>query len=331
MHVPAPNARLRGILAPVLLLLLAAAGCSQKQTSPSALCDNEGIDLVAFSSDRGHQGQYDIYLFDANQGGYRLLRNLNSATASDSSPALTSDGQVIAFVSSRAAAGSDIYVYERLSCSLIATPGLNSSGNETDPAFTGDTKRLAFVRDTLGHRRIREVNGGSYSFLALPGLDSLAAPYDDWAPSPDGSGEKLAFVSNREGSPHIYLYSRAGGSVDSLLAMRGTGGSDLEPSLTPDAHYLAFASDRAGGRGGFDIYLYNLSTRSWVGLDAVNSARDERRPSLNATGSALAFQSDSSASGTSVVRFYQIISKALDTITRDDAAAHDIAPSIRFP
>ena len=189
MQVHALEGRLNDLARTTLvLLLLASAGCSHKQTAPTT-CDNEGTDLVAFSSDRGHHGQYDVYLYDADQVGYRALRNLNSATASDSNPALSSDAQLIAFVSARGTTGTDLYVYERISCSILSTPGLGSAGDETDPTFSGDTGRLAFARDTLGHRRIRVVTAKSINFVPLPGLDTLNAPYDDWAPSPDQTGD----------------------------------------------------------------------------------------------------------------------------------------------
>jgi Tol biopolymer transport system component len=332
VDVPAPGARIPGFaISALLVLLLAAPGCSKKQTSSASLCDNEGTDLIAFSSDRGHQGQYDLYLYDADLGGYRALRNLNSATVSDASPALSSDGQLVAFVSARGGTGDDLYLYERISCSLLSTPGLNTSGDETDPAFTGNTLRLAFVRDTSGHRRIRLATAGLLTFVPLPGLDSLAAPYDDWAPSPDRTGDNIAFVSNREGTPHVYLYSRTNQSVDSLTALRAAGGSDLEPALTSDDHYLAFASDRAGGRGGFDIYLFDLTARSFVSLAGLNSAFDERHPSLSAAAAFVAFQSDSSPARTWVVRYYERSSKLFGTISRQDTTANDVSPSLRFP
>jgi Tol biopolymer transport system component len=331
MRVPVLGSWFRAFAVPTSLLLLLAPGCSPRQTSPATLCDNEGRDLVVFASDRGHHGQYDLYLYDADLGGYRLLKSLSSASAQDSSPCLSSDGQLIAFVSARGRVDKDIFVYERISCSLLGTPGLNTPADETDPAFSGNTTRLAFVRDTLGHRHIREVTAGSIQNVPLPGLDSVTAAYDDWSPAPDLTGDKVAFVSDREGSPHVYLYSRTGRSVDSLTAMRGTGGSDLEPSLTPDGHYLAFASDRSGGRGSFDIYLFDLNTRTFVDLSGLNSARQERHPALAAAGSFVAFQSDSSDASTWVVRYFDRSSRLAATIGRQDVTANDVAPSIRFP
>jgi Tol biopolymer transport system component len=313
-----------------LLFALALPSCSKKDTTGVTRCDNEGYDLIAFSSDRGHPGQYDLYLFDAVQSAYRLLKDLNHPTASDSSPALSADGQLVAFVSARGTSGTDLYVYERLSCGFVSTPGLNGPGDETEPVFTGDTRRLAFVRDTLGHRRIRLVNGGSITYEALPGLDTLAA-FGDWSPAPDRTGDRIAFVSDREGGPHLYLYERAGRRVDSLSALRVPGARDLDPAMTPDGRYLCFASDRPGGRGGFDLYLFDLTSQSFVSLPGINTARDERSPSVGRTCSYIAFQSDSSSSPGRDVRYYSRAGKIVASPGQLSGTGDDLHPSGFLP
>ena len=322
----------RGCTLAALLTLLVIPGCSKQTTSPTVLCDNEGADLIAFSSDRGHVGLYDIYLFDADLVGFRLLRDLNSQTASDSSPSLSRDGQLIAFVSDRGGPGtSDIYIYERISCSLISTPGLHT-GHETEPTFTGDTRRLAFVRDTLGARRIRLVNGGSLVFEPLPGLDTQAA-YGDWSPAPDSTGNRIVLLSDREGEAHLYLYDRSAQKVDSLKDLRAAGARDRDPTLTPDGRYLSFASDRAGGQGGFDIYLVDLTTdpRSFVDLANLNTADDERHPRISHSGSYLAFQSLSADTTGWNVRYYNRAGSLVVKPSQLASAGSDIHPSVRLP
>jgi Tol biopolymer transport system component len=325
-------------IVPALIVVLLAASCSTKQTSPVQTCDSDGVDLVAFASDRGHHGQYDIYLYDIDGVGYRLLRNLNSSVAGDSSPALSPDNQLIAFVSTRGATGSDIFLYQRSVCGFVNTPGLNTAGDETEPAFSGNISRLAFVRDTTNpgglHRRIRvlDATGSALALVALPGLDTLAA-FDDWSPAPDQTADSLVFDSDREGSPHLYLYRRSRG-IDSLLFVRGADGIDVEPAVTPDLHFLCFASNRSSGLGGFDLYLYDLRTHAQVSLPAgVNTSGDERHPALNASGTVIAYQSQTSVSSPWNVRYVFLGTSppAISTIGRIDSTASDIQPSIVFP
>ncbi len=330
-HVNARSLPFRLALVTALPLALATAGCSKQSSSPQT-CDNGGVDLIAFASDRGHHGQYDIYLYDADAGGYRLLRNLNSAALNDSSPSLSGDNQLIAFVSPRAATGNGLFVYARLTCSFASLSGIASQDSISSPAFSADGTRLAFVRDTLGHKRIRLVGAGGTSFVPLPGLDSLTASYDDFSPAPDVSGTNLVFVSNRDGQPHLYLYLRAEQRVDSLAGTRGADGIELDPAVTPDLSYVCFASNRSGGRGGLDLYLFNRLTSAYVPLPVANTAMDERHPSINAGGTILAYQSDSSSTRNWRVRYFSVGSASAPlTISRVDTLADDVQPSIVFP
>ena len=333
------RSRCTGVCALALLLApLALWGCSKSHTSPSSLCDNEGDDLIAFASDRGHAGLYDIFLYDADLGGFRLLKGLHNPAFSDSNPTLSRDGQLIAFVTNRdGPATSNLYIYERISCSLLPAPGLRT-GHESEPTFSGDTRRLAFVRETGGARRIKLVNGGSLTFEALPGLDTVAT-FNDWSPAPDTTGDRIAFLSDREGGTHLYLYDRTTQKVDSLNDLRVAGAHVVDPSLTPDAHYLCFASDRAvtGAQGGFDIYLVDLTThpRSFVTLTDLNSSGDDRYPRLSHSGSYIAFQSLSPDSTGWNVRYYvrDVVQGGGHLITPSPLAStgSDINPSVRLP
>lgn len=326
------RARGRVLLVGVLLLGAAVAGCSTPGTSPSSLCDNEGDYLIAFASDRTTTGRFDIYLYDIESSGFRLLKDLNSLSAADSSPALSRDGQLVAFVRNPGnAGGTDIYMYERVSCSYVTVPALNSAGDETEPCFTGDTRRLAFVRDTLGHRRIRMIRGETRELVPLPGLQEAAA-YDDWSPAPDSLGDRIVFVSDREGSPHLYLYDRNQGTVDSLVALREPGARDLEPTLTPNGLYLCFASDRAG-EGGFDVFLAHLDADPPVAepLPGLNTTGDERHPRLGHSGAYLAYQGQSADSTGWNVHYYSRSGGIVASPAVLGRVGSDVQPSVRLP
>src|SRR5436190_1173626 len=95
----------------------ACAGVTRASVASAAspTCDTTGTHLVALASARNQTaGQFDIYLYDLDQLGFHLLRNLNVAGSSDVSPALAGDGQALAFVTNRAggAGGTDIMIYD---------------------------------------------------------------------------------------------------------------------------------------------------------------------------------------------------------------------------
>ncbi|MBI5709253.1 MAG: PD40 domain-containing protein [Candidatus Eisenbacteria bacterium] len=321
--------------AALLVAVLAAAigiGCGKtNSTTGISACDTGGLHLIAFASDRNQAaGQCDIYLYDMDGSGFRLLRNLNGPAVADSTPALSSDGLFIAFVSVRGTSGADIWLYDRSRCAVSPIPGVNTSGDETQPVFTGDGLRLAFVRDTLGRHQIRLINGLNlnYSFVPLPGLDTTATA-SDWSPAPDRTGGAIAFVSDRDGGPDIFVYDRSGDSLISLPGLNSPA-DDLEPTLTPDAHWMCFASNRAGGDGGYDLYLYDLTTRTLVALPNLNSAFDERRPSISPNGNVIAFQTARGGTGWDVL-YYSRSGSLLANPAPLASAGSDLHPSLRYP
>jgi TolB protein len=67
--------------------------------------------------------------------------------------------------------------------------------------------------------------------------------------SPDGS--KLAFTSNRDGNPEIYVMNRDGGG---LRRMTNSPAIDVSPTWSPTGNQLAWVSDRTGNP---KIYVMN--------------------------------------------------------------------------
>ena len=286
-----PSARCAAFTA-LALAVLAAAGCGKSTTKVSAPTgDAGGEHLLLFCTTRasGTTSEYDVVLYDCDAFGYRSLAGLNS-TFGQSEPTITDDGGYVAFASPRptGSGGSDIFLYSRATQELLPTPGLNTAANETFPRFTHDSVHLAFVRDSAGVKRIRLYEPYGDTLIALPGLASPGSTDDD-APAPDVHGDRIAFQSMRAGGPHVYVWNRIGG-VSTIGALVGDS-TDVEPSISSDGRWLAFASNRSGGAGGFDVYLYDLLTSTMVGLPHLNTAGDERHPAVSADGKVLFFQS----------------------------------------
>ena len=75
-----------------------------------------------------------------------------------------------------------------------------------------------------------------------------------------------------------------------------THGSDLnlEPTVSPDGEWVAYASDRRG-EGNLDIYMQRLSGGEAVRL--TQDSADEREPAFSADGSRIAFRSEREGGG----------------------------------
>ena len=283
----------RRVFVPIALIVMAfapaACGKASKTSGPSG--DDTGEHLLAFATTRasGTTSEYDVVIYDADLGVYRSVAGLNSASV-QSEPCIADDGSVVCFASPRSggSGGSDLWIYDRLTQKLNRPSGLNTSANETWPRFTHDSKRIAFVRDSAGVRRVRLFDGTGGALVALPGIDAPGAGNDD-SPAPDLTGDRIAFQSDRTGAPHVYVWNRAGG-IAALPALVGDT-LDAEPSLSSNGRWLAFASNRSGGAGGWDVYLYDLQSSTFVRLPRCNTAGEERHPAVSADGAVLFMQS----------------------------------------
>jgi Tol biopolymer transport system component len=67
---------------------------------------------------------------------------------------------------------------------------------------------------------------------------------------------------------------------------------DTEPSLNADGTLIAFVSDRPGGSGGRDVYLFDRRADRLLPLPGLNSPAHEQSPALSPDGRFLAFVSE---------------------------------------
>ncbi len=118
--------------------------------------------------------------------------------------------------------------------------------------------------------------------------------------SPDGK-TALWFSRNRPGGPGGYdiWVSRHDGQRwrPATPVSFNTPGRDFDPAFSTDGRAVYFCSDRAGGRGGDDLYRVSIGRDGRFGEPenlgpAVNSAADEFAPMLSPDGRTLLFSSD---------------------------------------
>ena len=173
------------------------------------------------------------------------------------------------------------------------------------PALSADGRTLVFTR-RVGNRQedffvsTRSDTGWTE---ALP-LENVNTPDNEGAQSLSADGRHLVFTAcNREdglGSCDLYAASLVDGHWTppvNLGAPVNTKAWESQPALSANGDLLFFASKRAGGHGGADLYASGrTATGAWsepINLGpVVNSAKDDQAPYFHADGRTLYFMSE---------------------------------------
>ena len=99
----------------------------------------------------------------------------------------------------------------------------------------------------------------------------------------------------------IYVSKKAGAGWSEPVMLDETinvpGYNTQQPFVMPDGKYLAFSSDRPGGKGGFDIWIGQLSADGKVSNiinigDVINTAYDEQAPYFHVPSNTFVFASN---------------------------------------
>lgn len=154
-----------------------------------------------------------------------------------------------------------------------------------------------------------------------PIREMLWTPPQALPPSINGHGDVYEAKFSADALTMVFVRGQPGGHADIFIAQRSepdedawgqaqplsevnTGRDELGPELSPDGRRLYFYSDRAGGHGGYDLWMSEQrgsSQRGWgapVNLGpSVNSPFHEYSPALSADGSELYFASNRPRAG----------------------------------
>jgi Tol biopolymer transport system component len=105
--------------------------------------------------------------------------------------------------------------------------------------------------------------------------------------TPQVSGRYIVFVSDRRGSPDVFLYDANTRNLIDLPGLNSLDAIASRPSVTEDGSLIIFSAVSQGRSG---IYLYNRQTLQLRNL-TQNVQAEVRNPTISADGSTIAFES----------------------------------------
>jgi len=232
-----------------------------------------GVEGIATSKIAYIQGR-EVYVMDYDGYGARQFTHDGSIALF---PALSPDGRRLAYVSYRS--GHPNVVIRGEDGLIIGSTQFKAT--TSSPAIS-PSGQIAFSSSKDGDSmEIYVANGDGSGARRLTHTRNAVNISPRWNPK---TGREIAFISDRGGSPQIYVMDASGGNERPLL---NQGGHMDSPAWSPDGRFIAFTWD--GGGGGFNIYLADVASGQVLRL--TREGRNES-PAWSPDSRHLAFQSN---------------------------------------
>ncbi|MCY3985651.1 MAG: hypothetical protein OXF23_01200 [Candidatus Dadabacteria bacterium] len=225
---------------------------------------------IVFVRKEGNES--DLFIMDYDGHNAKKLTNHGSSVLS---PDCSSDGSRVIFSSDKNW-DHDIYLLGFKATRLPAIGKRITRGIHLDssPSWSPDGKHVAFSRDG-------EIYIASSSGEVLRRLTK--SPAIDVSPTWSPDGEKIAFVSDRAGTPDIYVMSSEGG----LPARITSGGYNTDPVWSPNASVNRIAFVKVT-RSRADIYTVGPDGK---GKQRLTSSGRNEHPTWSPDGYYITFSS----------------------------------------
>lgn len=247
--------------------------------------------------------RYYLQFREQNTGpliGHRILSE-KTAGRINISPALSPNGQYLAFLSEKDLFTIDLFLADARTGEIIRKLTTTSQASHVDAvsflesagAFSADSRRFAYVIFDKGKNYIAVTDvaqGKLIRKIEVPGVPAM----NNISWSPDG--DKLAFTGLVDGQSDLYVYHLETGKVDQIT---NDYYSDIQPSWLHDNKSLLFTTDRPVNRttpekltyGSYQIAFVNTEDREIQVLNLFPGA-DNHNPVVSPDGESIYFVSN---------------------------------------
>jgi Tol biopolymer transport system component len=176
--------------------------------------------------------------------------------------------------------GADLHIADLATGEIV--PITKTTQDALQPAISPDAKHIAFTVSEHGFDLLQAT-------LADPTLKPLlASSLNELSPAWSPVNSQLAFVTDRTGTPQIWVKSIDDGWERPVVSAKDLGRSWVSSfgdlSFSADGQRLAFTASRAGTHL---IYLFNFAGGPLIQL--LSQIEEERSPSWSPDGVSLAF------------------------------------------
>lgn len=234
-------------------------------------------DSGSFDADAGSSARCDK---TKTFGTPQVVTELDQSASTEFGARLTAD-ELTVFFTVTDSFGIRIFSATRATSSAtfgIATfaSTLSATGSNSYPSLTGDGLAIFLESDRVADagfdlfEAVRVTSSGPFGALAqIPSLDT---PTFDGQPYVAPDGKTLYFVHGATSAGPFNIYASAwtgaqfGGPV--VMGVVEASTSQSAPVITADGMTLYYASDRAGGSGGIDVWK---ATRKVAGSPVFNA------------------------------------------------------------
>jgi len=217
-----------------------------------------------------------------------------------------------------ASTGPSVAAIDEVVAEVLAPRVVSTDAEEYRISLTPDGATAYFGRGDGFFPQTRQATimettlvDGEWSAPVVAAFSGEYSDIDPWV-SPDGQSVYFSSIRPTDGSSRadaeLFRVDRDGeGWGEPVhLAELGSDGDELGPSASADG-MLWFASDRAGGSGGWDLYTAQPTAEGFAEPEPVatlNSAVWEFNPAIDAAGSQLLFTSINRQGGSGLGDLY---------------------------